>query len=157
QTGIAEEEGNVPFLSRWSRRKLGQEVEEPSEEQALQMPVETVPEVDDDPVDLRTGKRMSELTDEDMPDLDSLPPDSDVSMFMAYTVSIPLRMNAPNKYFMKPKYYVWCVCAEYAEDYNAYLPMGDIVPHDLKRAIAREVGKLYERLTGRGVEVSREE
>lgn len=160
----AEEEEELPFLSRWSRRKLAHDLDEP----AMQEPVEAEaaparleevvdPELDQEPVDPRTGKRMSELTDEDMPALDSLTPNSDVSMFMAKNVSSALRMKALNKIFMNPKYNVWCVCAEYAEDYNGYLPLGDIVPHDLKQAIVREAGKLYERLTDRGVEVSREE
>lgn len=150
------------FLSRWSRRKRGLEVDEPvpapvaEAPEAPEAPV-VEPEVEADPVDPRTGKRMSELTDEDMPDIESLTPDSDVSMFMAKGVSNALRLRALNKIFMSPKYNVYCVCAEYAEDYTNFVPLGDVVPHDLKAAIAREAGKLYERLTGRGLKVSREE
>lgn len=147
------------FLSRWSRRKRGLEVDEPVEAVVVAAPVAeaVAPEVDNDPVDARTGKRMSELTDEDMPDVETLTADSDVSMFMAKNISSALRTRALSKIFMNPKYNVYCVCAEYADDYTNFAPLGDIVPHDLKSAIAREAGKLYERLTGKGVTVSQEE
>lgn len=156
---LADESAAGGFLSRWSRRKRGLEVVEPElAPPAVVAPVaEAVEAVDEDPVDPRTGKRMSELTDEDMPDVETLTADSDVSMFMARNVSSALRMRALNKIFMSPKYNVFCVCAEYAEDYTNFTPMGDIVPHDLKSAIARETGKLYDRLTGKGVAVSKEE
>lgn len=156
-----DDETATGFLSRWSRRKRGLEVEEPvaltPATQADEAELAVAPVVDEDPVDPRTGKRMSELTDEDMPDVETLTSDSDVSMFMAKNVSSALRMRALNKIFMNPKYNVYCVCAEYADDYTNFAPLGDIVPHDLKSAIAREAGKLYERLTGRGLAVSKEE
>ena len=150
------------FLARWSRRKRGLEAEEAEAPlvpavSADEAAPEGVQAVDDEPIDPRTGKRMSELTDEDMPDVESLTAESDVSMFMAKNISSALRMRALNKIFMSPKYNVYCVCAEYAEDYTNFTPLGDIVPHDLKQAIAREAGKLYERLTGKGVTVSKEE
>ncbi|MDX5364049.1 MAG: DUF3306 domain-containing protein [Pseudazoarcus pumilus] len=147
------------FLSRWSRRKRGLEVDEPVEAVVVAAPAAeaVAPEVDNDPIDARTGKRMSELTDEDMPDVETLTADSDVSMFMAKNISSALRTRALSKIFMNPKYNVYCVCAEYADDYTNFAPLGDIVPHDLKSAIAREAGKLYERLTGKGVTVSQEE
>ncbi len=158
---IAEQDGGVPFLSRWSRRKLGREVEAPRESEPMEAPVAAeaaASEVrDDDPIDARTGKRRSELSDEDMPDVETLSPDADVSMFFGGQVSQSLRMRALAKVFSNPKYNVWCECAEYAEDYNAFLPMGDIVPHDLKQAIVREADKLYRRLTDKGLRLSPEQ
>jgi hypothetical protein len=147
------------FLSRWSRRKRGLQIDEPAVQTEAAVPAAeaAAPEVDNDPVDPRTGKRRSELTDEDMPEVETLTADSDVSMFMAKNVSAALRTRALNKIFMSPKYNVYCLCAEYADDYTNFTPLGDIVPHDLKSAIAREAGKLYERLTGQGVTVSQEE
>lgn len=146
------------LLSRWSRRKRGLEVAEPVEPVVVAPAVAAAEvEVDEEPIDPRTGKRMSELTDEDMPDVETLTSDSDVSMFMAKNISAALRMRALNKIFMSPKYNVYCLCAEYADDYTNFAPLGDIVPHDLKSAIVREAGKIYERLTGQGVAVPREE
>ncbi|MBA4741227.1 MAG: DUF3306 domain-containing protein [Azoarcus sp.] len=156
---IAEQDGGVPFLSRWSRRKLGREVEAPRESEAVPAPVEAeaTEAREDDPIDARTGKRRSELSDEDMPDVETLSPDADVSMFFGGQVSQSLRMRALAKVFSNPKYNVWCECAEYAEDYNAFLPMGDIVPHDLKQAIVREADKLYRRLTDKGLRLTPEQ
>lgn len=158
--------GGLGFLSRWSRRKLGKEpvAIEPevsdtrplvSEVQADAEPVDVVePALDLDPIDPRTGKRYSELTDDDMPAIESLDQNSDLSVFMARNVSGVLRMKALTRVFHTAKFNQICICAEYAEDYTNFTPLGDIVPHDLKQAIAREAGKLYERLTGKGFKVT---
>ena len=157
-------EPNGSFLSRWSRRKLGHDVEEgarevPVEEVSTEMPVaaEHPPSAEVEPIDPRTGKPMSELTDEDMPDIESLDAESDLRGFMSGKVSQALRMKALSKVFHSPKYNQVCLCAEYADDYTNFLPMGDIVPHDLKSAIAREAGKLMQRLAERGFEMSEED
>lgn len=152
----------MPFFSRWSRRKLGREdapedapeVIESAPEVAAQAEIED--EVSD-PIDPRTGKPRSELTDDDMPDVETLDANADVSMFFGGKVSAVLRNRALAKVFSNPKFNVWCVCAEYAEDYTNFTPMGDIVPHDLKQAIAREAGKLYERLTEKGLQITPEQ
>lgn len=169
----------VGFLSRWSRRKLGQISDEPAEGvvkpasvpevarrvsvagdavqpevQALagQTAVEAASaEAPVEAIDPRTGKPYSELTDEDMPDIESLTEDSDLRGFMSAKVSEALRMKALSKVFHSPKYNKVCLCAEYADDYTNFLPMGDIVPHDLKSAIAREAGKLVKRLAEQGL------
>jgi hypothetical protein len=159
QTGASEE--SAGFLSRWSRRKLARDLE-PEPVEAL--PVESVAtehapvvEAEPEPVDPRTGKPMSELTDEDMPELETLNAESDLRCFMSGKVSQALRMKALSKVFHSPKYNQVCLCAEYADDYTNFLPMGDIVPHDLRSAIAREAGKLVQRLAERGVEMTPED
>ncbi len=146
------------FLSRWSRRKAGLAPE--SSEQA-QVPADTAAESEqgapEEKIDPRTGKPMSELTDEDMPDPETLDENSDVSAFMAKNVSPALRMKALSRIFHSAKYNKMCLCAEYAEDYTNFTPMGDIIPHDMKQAIVREANKLRERLSGKGLEISPEE
>ena len=162
------------FLSRWSRRKRGLDHEPlPSSEppatfeQAALAPAQHVPtgpseapqpaaEAPVEAIDPRTGKPYSELTDADMPDIDTLDQHSDLRAFMAGKVSNALRMRALTKVFHTPKFNQVCLCAEYAEDYTNFLPMGDLVPHDLKRAIVREAGKLAERLALQGEEISTE-
>lgn len=126
-----------------------------ADDTALQ-PVEAV-ETEADPIDARTGKRYSELTDDDMPPLTTLGADSDLSMFMARNVSAALRMKALTRVFHTSKFNQFCLCAEYADDYTNLTPMGSIVPHDLKQAIVRETGRLYDRLVDKGYEVSTEE
>lgn len=168
----------VPFLARWSRRKLGQDTTpEPQVATAAtvgavgavasvdahadsSLPIApAIPEVVEpaERIDPRTGKPMSELTDEDMPDLESLNADSDVSAFLGGKVSQALRTKALTKVFHTSKFNQVCICAEYAEDYTNFTPLGDIVPHDLKRAILREAGKLIDRLTELGHEITPEE
>jgi hypothetical protein len=155
------------FLARWSRRKLGTDtesgqVERPQiEAQVAEDPVAEAPVVEaqpePEPIDPRTGKPMSELTDEDMPAIELLNAESDLRCFMSGKVSQALRMKALTRVFHSPKYNQMCICAEYADDYTNFLPMGDIVPHDLKQAIAREAGKLLQRLAAQGFEMTSED
>jgi len=90
----------------------------------------------------------------DLPPITSLGPDSDVSMFMRPGVSAALRMAALTRVFHSAKYNQICLCAEYAEDYTNFQPMGAIVPHDLRSAIVREARRLKERWAADGIEVS---
>lgn len=152
------------FLVRWSRRKLGAETEPgPVEQPLIDASVADAPVIEaglksePEPIDPRTGKPMSELTDEDMPPIDTLNTESDLRCFMSGKVSQALRMKALTKVFHSPKYNQVCICAEYADDYTNFVPMGDIVPHDLKQAIAREAGKLLQRLAAQGFEMTSEQ
>jgi hypothetical protein len=90
----------------------------------------------------------------DLPPIADLGPDSDVSMFMRPGVSAALRMAALTRVFHSAKYNQICLCAEYAEDYTNFQPMGAIVPHDLRSAIVREARRLKERWAADGIEVS---
>lgn len=87
-------------------------------------------------IDARTGKPIDELVDADLPPIDSLGPDDDFSAFMGRRISPSLRRQAMRRLFANPKYNVVCLCAEYAEDYTNFTPLGDIVPHDMARQIA---------------------
>lgn len=140
------------FFDRWSRRKAGRrqgEVlpEEPAPTEEAEL-VETAAESEEAPVriDERTGKPYDELTDDDMPSLDSLTADSDVSMFMARNISPGLRREALRTLFRSPKFNKTSLCAEYAGDYTTWEPLGDVVPHDWKRAIVREAERARQKL-----------
>lgn len=147
------------FLGRWSRRKAESARGNSPEE----LPADTAADQEADAEDLgqridpRTGKCYDELMDEDMPAMESLDTSSDLSMFMAKNISPALRMKALSRVFHQPKYNVVCLCAEYAEDYTSFEPLGSIVPHDMKSAIVREADKLRKRLLGRGEEITPEE
>lgn len=148
------------FLGRWSRRKqlARQGVAEREPEPELEQPAAAVEEaelaVQPERVEEPAPRALDELTDEDMPPIESLTDASDVSMFMSKQVSAALRMKALSRVFHSSRYNKICLCAEYAEDYNQYVPMGGIVPHDLKAAIAREAERLRERLLERGETIS---
>lgn len=147
-------------LSRWARRKeqARRGISEP-EPAPSAPPVEAAagPSAEAVRIDARTGKPYDELTDEDMPPIESLDTNSDLSVFMAKNISPLLRTAAFSKVFHSTHYNQYCLCAEYAEDYNQFTPLGDIVPHDLKETIVREAGRLRELMLERGKELSQEE
>jgi hypothetical protein len=153
----AQEEG---FLGRWSRRKqlarqgvVEQEPVAPAIADGEASAVAAMPE----PADEVPRPALDELTDDDMPPIETLTDTSDLSMFMSKQVSAALRMKALSRVFHSSRYNKICLCAEYAEDYNQYTPLGGIVPHDLKAAIAREAERLRERLLERGENISLED
>ncbi len=147
------------FISRWSRRKTALRHGEPTDSLApIDQPSGTAAEQDPGTrIDPRTGKRYEELTDADMPPLDILDETSDLSVFLARNISPNLRVQALTKVFRSPKYNQICLCAEYADDYTSFEPLGNIIPHDMKSAIVREADKLRHRLLELGEEITREE
>jgi hypothetical protein len=152
----AEVPGDPGFLSRWSRRKQEVRVGRTPEPEPQAPPDEqrseeaTGPAEPCERIDPRTGKPVSELTDEDMPALESLTQDSDYSIFLAPKVSEQLRTVALRKLFHMPCFNKICLCAEYAEDYTSYEPLGEIVTHDMRQAIEREAQRLAEAVRSSG-------
>lgn len=156
-SGVADEHP----LSRWARRKEQARRGIVESEPAVSMPLveeaPAEPPAEAERIDARTGKPYDELTDEDMPPIESLDTSSDLSVFMAKNISPWLRTAAFSKVFHSEHYNQYCLCAEYADDYTQFTPLGDVVPHDLKEAIVREAGRLRELMLERGREMSQEE
>lgn len=96
-------------------------------------------------IDPDSGRPIDELVDADLPPIDSIGPDSDVRAFLGRNISPELRRQALRKLFHQPKFNTVCLCAEYAENYNNFTPMGSIVPHDLKRQLALQAERLAKR------------
>ncbi len=124
-----------PFLARWARRKEAvreaeheeapsPDVLSPAEEQAL-APSEDATTQSTEP------ERV--LTDEDMPDIESLTPDSDVSGFFSPGVSEALRKKALRKLFHTSRFNIKDGLDDYDDDYTLLQPLGDTVPWDMKR------------------------
>lgn len=97
-------------------------------------------------IDARTGKPVDELTDADLPPLESLGPGSDFSGFLGRNVSPALRQRALRQLFHQPQFNTICLCAEYAENYNNFTAMGDIVPHDLTRQLGVQAERMAKKL-----------
>ena len=125
------------FLDRWSRRKLadhrGESLDEPlpappAADSALQ---ETTTDVDAVPA--------PQLTDADMPALDSLDADSDFSLFMSPGVSEQLRTQALRKLFHLPAFNVTDGLNDYDEDYTRFAGLGNVVTQEMKRMLKREL------------------
>ncbi len=119
------------FISRWSQRKS-----EAREKQA---------DAQEDPVE-SVEARKPELTDADMPPLESLDQDSDFSGFLSAGVSEKLRKTALRKMFHGPKFNITDGMDDYAEDYSVWVPLGDVVTCDMKHAIERMKEKLQQTL-----------
>ena len=111
------------FASRWSRMKQEQRAE----------PSLPVVELDTAEDSKQQAEQLNSLTDADMPSLDSLNESSDYSGFLSEKVSEAVRKAALRKLFHQPAYNVIDGLDDYAEDYTVFEPLGDIIPHDMKR------------------------
>lgn len=142
-----EPEEEISFLSRWSRRKLQARDtgSEPLEvEPSTIRSRETAPRLavpTDEPAP-------RELTDEDMPPLESLHQDADVSMFFSAKVSPQLRRQALRRLFHAPKFNIRDGLDDFDEDYTYFAPLGDTVTADMrymKDVAERRVRELADR------------
>ncbi len=136
------------LLSRWSRRKL-QTQEETKKEDRL------VAAIEQDSLDYQAATEAVEaqredspeapiLTDEDMPDIESLDENSDFSMFMSSGVSDRLRNLALRKMFHAPEFNIRDGLDEYDEDYTYFDKLGDIVTCDMKHQLEMQQEKKQE-------------
>jgi len=125
------------FLNRWSRRKQadckgGTRADAgPAPAAAGMPPREAAPTVDEDP--------QQELTDADMPPIDSLDGDSDFSVFMSPKVSEQLRTQALRKLFHLPAFNVTDGLNDYDEDYTRFADLGNVVTQEMQRMLKREL------------------
>ena len=135
-------ENKESTLSRWSRRKL--EARQPS---APEVPVGAATEAAaaEEPV-----AEKPELTDADMPDIDSLTEASDFSCFMSSGVSDELRNLALRKLFRSPVFNIRDGLDEYDDDFTTFEKLGDIVTSDMKHRMEIEAQKLREALAAEG-------
>ncbi len=78
------------------------------------------------------------LTDEDMPSLDSLDPDSDYSGFLSSGVSEGLRRRALRKLFSSAVFNVPDGLDDYDDDFTSFAALGDIVTSDMKHQAEME-------------------
>ena len=133
------------FASRWSRRK---------QEVVNETAVEDSPEIVDgeeiivdEPVDEGTLaeqrlEKLNALTDEDMPDIETLNEDSDFSGFMSTGVSETLRKMALQKLFQGKSYNIRDGLDEYDGDYTSFEKLDpSIITCDMKHIIEVEAEK----------------
>lgn len=136
--GSAGDRSDEVFLDRWSRRKLAERNDAavaetpPAAATITGAPAqEATPAVDAD--------ARQELTDADMPPLDSLDGDSDFSVFMSPKVSEQLRKQALRKLFHLPAFNVTDGLNDYDEDYTRFAGLGNVVTQEMKRMLKREL------------------
>ena len=121
------------FIQRWSRRK--QEAEQNS---ALRN--EPIPASED-----LTEKK--QLTDADMPAIDSLTEDSDYSGFFSPKVSEALRKQALGKLFHSPVFNIRDGLDDYDGVYNEFEKLGDIITADMRHQLEMEAQRREQQMT----------
>jgi hypothetical protein len=136
-----------PFLRRWSKRKLDTAS---ATQQSADVATASMPAPVQLPSDVRTENREPaqsprELTDEDMPPLDSLDEDSDYSGFFSPKVSEPLRRLALRKLFHFQQFNITDGLNDYDGDYTNFEKLGGIVTHEMKRLLEREAKLIQEK------------
>ena len=85
------------------------------------------------------------LTDVDMPPIESLRGDSDLSAFFSEGVSATLRRAALRRVFAQPAFNVRDGLNDYDGDYTVFEPLGDTVTADMKYHAARHERDRLER------------
>ena len=117
-----------PFLRRWSRRKREAGTGGPEELPAV------------------AGEEEAEvppLTDEEMPPLESLTPESDYSGFLSPGVSESLRRVALRKLFHAPEFNRCDGLDDYDDDFRAFAGLGGLVTQEMRKRLgemAEEAG-----------------
>ena len=133
------------FLARFHRLKTeARRTETESEPAASTQPIE----------DAALGKQTSEvaapaqpeLSDADMPPVESLDAESDYSGFLSPRVSDALRQAALRKLFHGTAFNVIDGLDDYAEDFTTFEALGDVITADMKHQIQVEAEKQAEAL-----------
>ncbi len=130
------------FASRWSRRK--QEVVNETAVEDLPEIIEGVDEpVDEETLAEKRLEKLNALTDEDMPDIETLNEDSDFSGFMSTGVSETLRKMALQKLFHGKTYNIRDGLDEYDGDYTSFEKLDpSVITCDMKHILEVEAEKL---------------
>lgn len=124
------------FLERWSRRKTAARKGETDVEP---LSASTATELSGEDAAAAGAELPPQLTDADMPPLESLDKDSDYSVFMSPGVSEQLRTMALRKLFHLPAFNITDGLNDYDEDYTRFAGLGGMVTHEMQRMLKREL------------------
>lgn len=130
------------FASRWSRRK--QEVAQEAELAVADVvAVEEEIIIDEATLAEQRLEKLNALTDEDMPDIETLNEESDFSGFMSTGVSEALRKMALKKLFQGKSYNVRDGLDEYDGDYTSFEKLDpSVITCDMKHILEVEAEKM---------------
>jgi hypothetical protein len=156
--GSAEDREEDGFLRRWARRKAEARSVDPEAETADPagvpdragsggtQPPESVQVRELATPDGQPAPEPRELSDADMPPLESLHADSDYSLFLSRGVSPELRQAALRQLFRQPKFNVETCLDDFQDDYLNFQPLGDIVTADMRHQMEVEAKRAAARL-----------
>ncbi|MCP4595547.1 DUF3306 domain-containing protein [Neptuniibacter sp.] len=127
------------FFSRWSQRKAEQRETDPSTDEAVEVADSVIVEADENEEVI--------LTDEDMPDIESLDQDSDYGQFFSTGVSDELRDLALQKLFRLPEFNLRDGLNDYDEDFSKMPELAEAVVAKLRNWVNEKEEDLKEELT----------
>lgn len=146
---VTESADDDPFLSRWARRKraarggadpdaVGGGDADATADLASSAPGDgTLPEAgEDDPP--------AALTDEDMPAVDTINEDTDMSGFFSPKVSQAVKKAALKKFFHSPLFNIVDGLDDYDDDFRNFEALGDIITSDMRSQMDREAERVRE-------------
>jgi len=127
-------------LGRWAKRKADVAREADVAEQidvtqgaAREQSASSAEEVDNhDAGSMAVAEEAPLLSDDDMPDVDSLAEGSDFSQFMNPGVSDALRKRALSRLFRLPVFGIRDGLDDYDDDFRSFIPLGDTITADMR-------------------------
>ena len=135
QTGPDGREDEGSFLARWSRRKQADQLQQ---EHPPAAGAESVSAQAQSLQDSQQATSLPELTDADMPPVESLDESSDYAAFMSPGISETLRKQALRRLFHLPGLHLPDGLDDYDEDFTRFAKLGDVITHEMKSALERK-------------------
>lgn len=136
-------ESSDGFLSRWSTKKSHTENplarrQDLSDQDELIDDKDLAAEDTENQLAEDTADKQPVLTDEDMPDVETLDEKSDFSGFLSPGVSDELRKLALRKLFRSKVFNVRDGLDDYDDDFRSFAALGDIITSDMKHQMELE-------------------
>jgi len=136
-----------PFLSRWARRKRiargGADPDAPPAQSGEGGEIQGAAQTGDAQAPVEDGEAR-ELSDEDMPSLESIDENTDMSGFFSPKVTQAVKKAALRKFFHNPAFNVVDGLDDYDDDFRSFAALGDIITSDMRGRMEREAERVRE-------------
>lgn len=149
---VTESGDGEPFLNRWARRKSVARTGGDADTAADESPMEG--QEITDAAAAGEDSQAPELTDEDMPILDSIDENTDMSGFFSPKVTRAVKKAALRKFFHSPVFNIVDGLDDYDEDFRNFEALGDIVTSDMRGMMEREAERAREAMAKDGQEAA---
>ena len=143
------------FLTRWAQRKRvaraggDPDAQEPERSLDGEMLAKAAPTVGEAPLE-GDDRQPVELTDEDMPAVDAIDENTDMSGFFSPRVTEAVKKAALRKFFHSPAFNIVDGLDDYDDDFRNFAALGDIVTADMRSQMEREAERARESLAKDG-------
>lgn len=147
---VTESGDGEPFLNRWARRKSVARTGGDADTAADESPMEG--QEITDAAAAGEDSQAPELTDEDMPILDSIDENTDMSGFFSPKVTRAVKKAALRKFFHSPVFNIVDGLDDYDDDFRNFEALGDIITSDMRGMMEREAERAREAMAKDGQE-----